>query len=146
MSPVGGKENGSRASSCECRQNPKRKHTSRCLGRCSAGSGGRCQPGEEILPCGLRRKCIFESSAIDGDEIVQRKAGFHGGRKVFKQRRAKHGGIVGGESDRGGRGGKFGKGGKRGSGMRGVQLDTESVGAQIAGKGGFERDCARLGR
>src|SRR5258707_14425466 len=92
MSPVGGKENGSRASSCECRQNPKRKHTSRCVGGCSAGSGGRCQPREEILPCGLRKKCIFESGAIYGQEIAEGKARLHGGRKFFEQRGMKHGG------------------------------------------------------
>ena len=85
---------------------------------------------------------MFERGAIYGQDIVERKAGFHGGRKFFKQRRAKHGGIVGGESDRDAVAEKFGKWVKRDSGMSGVQLDTESVGAQIAGKADFERNFA----
>jgi len=142
MSAGGGKENGSQASLCDNRQNPRTTQAQQLVGRCSAGSDGGCQPREEILPSGRGKKRIFESSAIDGDEIVERKAGFLSRREFFQERGMEHGRVVSGDGDGDALAEKFGQWVERDSRMSGIQLDIESVGAEIAGEANFERNFA----
>lgn len=85
---------------------------------------------------------MLEGGAIDGQEIVEGKAGLQGGREFFKKTCAEHGGIVGGESDRDTVAEKFRQGVKRDSVMSGVQLDVQSVGAEVAGDANFEWNFA----
>ena len=85
---------------------------------------------------------MLEGSAINGDEIVEGKAGLQSGRKFLHESCAEHGGIVGGKSDGDTYAENFAKRVKRDSGMSGVQLDIESVGAEVAGKTNFEREVA----
>lgn len=85
---------------------------------------------------------MLEGSAINGDEIVEGKAGLQGVREFLKEGCAEHGGIVGGERDGDTVAEEFGERVKRDSAMSGVQLDIESVGAEVAGKTNFEREVA----
>ena len=85
---------------------------------------------------------MLEGSAINGHEIVEGKAGLPGAHEFFKESCAEHGRIVGGESDGDTVAEEFGKRVKRDSAMSGVQLDIESVGAEVAGKTNLEREVA----
>lgn len=54
----------------------------------------------------------------------------------------KHGGIVGGEGDGNALAEEFGEWMVRDSAMSGIQLNIQSVGAEVAGQTNFQRDFA----
>ena len=83
---------------------------------------------------------MFERAAINGKDIVERKAGLHGGCEFFEERGMKHSGVVGGEGDGNTLAEEFGERVMRDSAMSGIQLNIQSVGAEVAGQTNFERD------
>jgi len=83
---------------------------------------------------------VFERGVINGKDIVERKAGLHGRREFFEESGVKHGGVVGGEGDGNAVAEEFGQRVMRDSGMSGIQLNIQGVGAEVAGQTNFERD------
>ena len=90
----------------------------------------------------FREKSVFEAGAGDASKLVQREAHIQGGGIFVYERGVEHGGIVSGESDGNAMAEEFGKRVLRERGIGGVELDVESVGAEVAGRADFEGDVA----
>jgi len=97
---------------------------------------------QEGLPCCIGKKRVFERGAINGQDIVERKPGLHGSRELFEERGMKHSRVVGREGDRNTPAEELGEWMMRDSAMSGIQLNIQSVGAEVAGQTNFERDFA----
>ena len=98
--------------------------------------------GEERLAGRIEKESVLEGSAVDDEEVGKREPHLQGGRIFFEQRGVEHSGIVGGKGDWNAVSKESWKRMLREIGGGGVELDVESIGAEVAGGADFERDFA----
>ena len=117
------------------------------LARLTAFTGSRFRGNgrelrEKRLAGSLGKEGVLEASAVDDQEVVERKSHLQCGEIFFYESGVEHGGIVGGESDRDAVAEEFRKWVSREIGVGRVELDVKSVGAEIASRADFERNLA----
>jgi len=98
--------------------------------------------GEERLAGRIEKESVLEGSAVDDEEVGKREPHLQGGRIFFEQRGVEHSGIVGGKGDWNAVSKESWKRMLREIGGGGVELDVESIGAEVAGGADFQRDLA----